>query len=86
MPPLEKAALVKFPKDNMDVFAWSTYDVPGIDLEFICHRLNVNSYAVPQKQPPRRSSKEHVEAVKVEVNKFKQARKSFTSNGWRILW
>ena len=49
LPPLEKAALVKFLEDNMDVFAWSTYDVPGIDPEFICHQLNVNSNAIPQK-------------------------------------
>ena len=45
LPSLEKAALVKFLEDNMDVFAWSTYDVPGIDLEFICHQLNVNPEA-----------------------------------------
>ena len=73
LPPLEKVALVKFLEDNIDVFALSTYDVPGIDPEFICHRLNVNPEATPQKQPPRRSSKEHAEAIKVEVNKLKQA-------------
>ena len=71
--PLEKAALVKFLEDNIDVFALSTYDVPGIDPEFICHWLNVNPEATPQKKPPRCSSKEHAEAVRVEVNKLKQA-------------
>lgn len=30
------------------------------------------SDAVPIRQPPRRSSKEHAEAVKEEVNKLKQ--------------
>ena len=45
LPSLERVALVKFLEDNMDVFAWSTYDVPGIDLEFICHQLNVNPEA-----------------------------------------
>ena len=38
LPPFEKATLVKFLEDNKDVFAWSTYDVPGIDPEFICCR------------------------------------------------
>ena len=71
LPPLEKAELVKFLKVNIDVFAWSTYDVPMIDLEFICHQLNVNPKVTPRKQPPRCSSKEHVEAVRVEVNKLK---------------
>ena len=35
--------LVKFLEDNIDVFAWSTYDVPRINLKFICHQLNVKS-------------------------------------------
>ena len=61
---LEKAALVKFLEDNMDMFAWSTYVVPGINPKFISHQMNVNPEATPQRQPPWRSSKEHVEAVR----------------------
>ena len=39
--------------------------MPGVDLEFIVHRLNVDPLFPPKKQkPPRRSAKEHVEAVK----------------------
>ena len=71
LPLLEKADLVKFLEVNIDVFAWSTYDIPEIDLEFICHQLNVNLEATPCKQPPQRSSKKHAEAVRVEVNKLK---------------
>ena len=26
----------------MDVFAWSLYEVPGVDPEFIVYRLNVD--------------------------------------------
>ena len=74
LPPLEKAELVKFLEANIDVFAWNAYDVLGIDPEFICHQLNVNPEAVPHKQPPWRSSKYQVEAVKTEVNKLKQVR------------
>ena len=37
LPSSKKAQLVKFLKVNIDVFAWSTYNVPRIDLEFICH-------------------------------------------------
>ena len=73
LPSLEKAALVKFLEDNMDVFAWSTYDVIGIDPEFICHQLNMNPGATPRRQPPRCLLKEHAEAVRVEVSKLKQA-------------
>ena len=59
LPPMEKAELVKFLKTNIDVFA--------------CHRLNVNPEVVPRKQPPWRLSKDHIEAVRTEVNKLKQA-------------
>ena len=63
---------MKFLEDNMDMFAWSTYDVPEIDPEFICHQLNMNPKVTPQRQPPPYSSKEHAEAVRAEVNKLKQ--------------
>ena len=64
---------MKFLKANLDIFAWNAYDVPGIDPGFICHQLNVNPEAMPRKQPFWRSSKDHVEAVRTEVNKLKQA-------------
>ena len=53
LPPMEKVELVKFLKANIDVFAWKSYDVPGIDLELACHWLNINLEVVPHKQPPR---------------------------------
>ena len=81
LPSLEKVALMKLLEDNIDVFAWSTYNLPGIDLEFICHWLNVNSDTFPRKQPPRCSLKEHAEAVKVEVNKLKQVGASKGNQG-----
>ena len=49
LPPLKKAEFVKFIEVNIDVFAWSTYDVLRIDLGFICHQLNVNPEAMPHK-------------------------------------
>ena len=64
---------MKFLKANVDVFTWNAYDIPGINPELACHRLNVNPEAILCKQPPRRSSKDHAEAVRVEVNKLKQA-------------
>ena len=51
----------------MDVFAWSPYKVPGVDPEFIVHKLNVDPSFPSKKQKPKRSVKEHVEAVRSEV-------------------
>ena len=44
-----------------------------MDPEFICHHLNVNPLIASKKQLPRRPSKEHVEVVREEVTKLKQA-------------
>ena len=42
LPPQEKQALIEFLQKNVDVFAWDACEAPGIDLDFICHHLNVN--------------------------------------------
>ena len=44
-----------------------------MDLNFICNCLNDNPSVTPKKQPPRRSSKEHSDAVNDEVIKLKRA-------------
>ena len=72
LPPLEREELIGFLRKNIDVFAWNVYEALGVDPSFICHYLNVNPLVTPRKQPPRRSSKEHVDAVRDEVMKLKQ--------------
>ena len=72
-PPQENGELMEFLKRNVDVFAWNAYKAPRVNPSFICHHLNVNSSITPKKQPLRCSSKEHSNAVKDKVAKFKQA-------------
>ena len=57
---------------NLDIFAWSPYEVLRVDPEFITHKFNVDPFFPPKKQRPRRSTKQHVEAIKQEVKKLKQ--------------
>ena len=38
----ERVEMLLFLLQNIDVFAWSPYEVPGVDPEFIVHRLNVD--------------------------------------------
>ena len=59
---------------NVDVFAWNPYVVPGVDPEFIVHKLNVDPSFPPKKQKPKRSAKEHVKAIKMEVRRLKEVR------------
>ena len=58
---------------NVDVFAWSPYEVPGVDPGFIVHKLNMDPLFPPKKQRPRRAPKEHVDAVNLEVQRLKEA-------------
>ena len=73
LPHKEIEELVKLLRRNVDVFTWDAYEAPGLNLKFICHHLNVNPSVTPKRQPPRRPSNEHVEAVKSEVTKLKRA-------------
>jgi len=73
LPSQEKEELIDFLRENVDVFAWDTYEAPGVDPNFICHHLNVNLAVTPKKQPPRRLSKKHADAVKEKVMKLKKA-------------
>ncbi|XP_030930587.1 uncharacterized protein LOC115956307 [Quercus lobata] len=85
----EKEELIEFLKRNIDVFAWDACDAPGIDPAFICHHLNVNSSITPKKQLPRRPSREHADAIRDEVVKFKRAeaiKEVFYPDGWPISW
>ena len=63
----DRVGVLLFLIQNVDVFAWSPYEVPKVDPEFIVHRLNVDPSFPPRKQRPRKSAKEHVEAVKLEI-------------------
>ena len=76
LPPQEKEELIEFLRANIDVFAWDSAEAPGVSPEFICHHLNVNPNIIPKKQPLRRPSREHADAVRDEVMKLKQDRKS----------
>ena len=68
----DRVEMLLFLIQNVDVFAWSPYEVPRVDPEFIVHKLNVDPSFPPKKQKLRRSAKEHIEAVKLEVKKLKE--------------
>ena len=70
----DKVEMLLFLMQNIDVFAWSPYEVLGVDLEFIVHKLNVDPSFPLKKQRLKRSAKEQVEIVNQEVGKLKEAR------------
>lgn len=52
----ERNQLVQFLKDNIEVFAWTPYEMPGVSPDVIKHLLNVDPNRRPVVQKPRRSS------------------------------
>ena len=42
-----KKGFICFLRKNIDVFAWSHEDMPGIDLSVITHCLNVHPFSKP---------------------------------------
>ena len=69
----DKIKMLLFLIQNVDVFAWSPYEVLGVDPEFIVHKLNVDPSFPPKIQKSRRSTKEHVEAIRSEVRRLREA-------------
>nr|KYP56520.1 Retrovirus-related Pol polyprotein from transposon opus [Cajanus cajan] len=58
---------------NADLFAWSSADMPGIDPNFICHKLAIYKEAKPISQKQRKIGGERREAVKIETQKLLNA-------------
>uniref|UniRef100_A0A2N9I4J6 Uncharacterized protein n=1 Tax=Fagus sylvatica TaxID=28930 RepID=A0A2N9I4J6_FAGSY len=71
--PDNRTELIDFLVGNVDVFAWDPYEVPGVDPNYIEHRLNTDPHSKPVQQKARRSAPVHAEAVQKEVEKLLQA-------------
>ena len=69
----EKVQFVRVLIENIDVFAWTPTDMPGIDPEVIVHCLKVDSAARPVKQKPRRINEERSLALRAEVGRLLEA-------------
>ena len=65
-----RARLIQFLKENLDVFAWSHEDMPGIAPEITQHKLNVNPDRKPVQQRRRVFALEWDQAVTDEVTKL----------------
>ena len=65
-----KKDLVRFLKKNINVFAWSHEDMPGINPSVITHRLNVSPSFKPMRQKKRVFAPKRDNAIKDEVQKL----------------
>ena len=65
-----RTRLIEFLKENLDVFAWSHEDMPGISLKIIQHKLNVDPERKPVQQRQRAFTPERDQAIAEEVTKL----------------
>jgi hypothetical protein len=65
-----KSQLLALLKEYQDVFAWTPYEAPGVDSEFICHELNVSPVYKSVAQKARRTAPQHAEAMREEVDRL----------------
>ena len=58
---------------HLDAFAWSTADMPGIDPDFLCHRLTMDLSVWPVRQRRRKFNEEKRQVIREETTKLLKA-------------
>ncbi|GAU47643.1 hypothetical protein TSUD_238620 [Trifolium subterraneum] len=67
LPDLVKRQLKACLRENVELFAWSAAEMPGIDLEVACHQLTIDPRASAVVQRRRKQSPEKAEAARKAV-------------------
>ncbi|XP_059441743.1 uncharacterized protein LOC132174049 [Corylus avellana] len=77
-----KEVLIRFLQENLEVFAWSPKDMPGIDPKDIVHHLNINLEIKPVKQKRRKFALERNMAIAKEIfmHPFDQDKTAFITD------
>ncbi|XP_024013067.1 uncharacterized protein LOC112087277 [Eutrema salsugineum] len=65
-----RSELLSLLKENINTFAWTAKDMPGISIDVTCHELNVNPTFKPIKQKRRKLGPERAKAVNDEVERL----------------
>lgn len=66
----EESSIIDLLMSYLKVFAWTPYDILGINAEVAYHRLNMNPQCRPVVQKGRQAATQHVDAVIEEVDKL----------------
>ncbi|GAU39181.1 hypothetical protein TSUD_372810 [Trifolium subterraneum] len=72
LPDLVKRQLKACLRENVELFAWSAAEMPGIDPEVACHQLTIDPRASAVVQRRRKQSPEKVEAAKKAVKDLEE--------------
>jgi len=55
---------------QLDSFAWSALDMPGIDPDFLCHRLTMDPKVRPVRQRRRKFNEKRRQVIREETQKL----------------
>ena len=80
----ERATITPILINNIDLFAWSTADLPGVDPQVASHKLSIYKEACYVSQKKRKLGEEHRQAAKVEADKLLSA--GFTKEAQYTTW
>ncbi|RDX69353.1 Retrovirus-related Pol polyprotein from transposon 17.6, partial [Mucuna pruriens] len=69
----QETELIRCLQQNCDVFAWAPEDMPGIDTNFMNHRLSIADGARSVMQKKRKQGEEKRRAIQEETNKLLKA-------------
>jgi hypothetical protein len=76
--------LVDFLRANVDVFAWSPSDMPGIPRDVAEHSLDIRAGARPVRQLLRRFDEEKRRAIGEEIHKLMAAKSIKEAKGVKL--
>ncbi|GAU40449.1 hypothetical protein TSUD_397690 [Trifolium subterraneum] len=84
LPDLVKRQLKACLRENVELFAWSAADMPGIDPEVACHQLTIDPGASAVVQRRRKQSPEKAEAARKAVKDLLEA--NFIAEAQYTTW
>ena len=66
----ERGLIAGVVEKHMGAFAWSASDMPGIDPDFLCHRLSMDPKVRPVRQRRRKFNEEKRKVIHNEAQKL----------------
>jgi hypothetical protein len=69
----ERSRFVNLLEKNVDLFAWSPSDMPGINPDIYCHKLALKLGTIPVTQKKRRMGPKRAEAIEKQVKELLEA-------------
>ncbi|PKA62934.1 RNA-directed DNA polymerase like [Apostasia shenzhenica] len=70
---MQQATITALLSEYIDIFAWSSEDISGVDRAVCEHHLNISDTATPVKQKKRVMAGERQNVIEEEVNKLLKA-------------